>query len=155
MSPTIENRDNPSDNDIFTHSDRLSILARADGLAIKQLSETLIDDLGDIEVIQSRTGLVMVPMRDSVKGSEFHLGEVLVAEAHIQLKQLNSIGYGMIVGRDLEQAMAMAVIDAAFNANIQSNEISSFLKTAFELQSQEDHQRLCEVNATRVEMETF
>ena len=64
--------------------ERLGTLARADADALKAFAESLISDLGDVEVLQSRSGLVMLPMRDTAGGVAFHLGEVLVSEAHIR-----------------------------------------------------------------------
>jgi len=58
-------------------------LARSGEEALKSFGETLIPQLGALEVRKSQTGLVMLPMRDTAKGTSFHLGEVLVSEAHI------------------------------------------------------------------------
>lgn len=93
------------------HGAFLSALARADDAALKAAAERLLPDLGTIEVLTSRTGLVVLPLRDTVKGTDFFLGEVLVAEAHIRAGAVE--GYGLRRGRDLEAAMAMAVLDAA------------------------------------------
>lgn len=130
----------------------LEILARADATRLAALAERLLPGLGAIDVIQSRTGLVMLPMRDTVQGTDFHLGEVLVAEAHI--RAAGTEGYGMVVGRDLERAMAMAVVDAAASLG-QTPEIRSFLHNEAAELAAADTARLCEIEATRVDMETF
>ena len=88
------------------HAEILGILARARPGPLKALAESLLDQLGDLTVIANRTGLVMVPMRDTVENVDFHLGEVLVSEAHIADAE-GRVGYGMITGRDLERAMAL------------------------------------------------
>jgi alpha-D-ribose 1-methylphosphonate 5-triphosphate synthase subunit PhnG len=93
------------------HARMLDIPARADADRLAALAGALLSGLGAVEVVQSRTGLVMLPMRDTVQGTDFHLGEVLAAEAHIRAS--GTEGYGMIVGRDLTRAMAMAVVDSA------------------------------------------
>lgn len=136
----------------FDHARRLDILARADAGALMALADRLLPGLGEVEVLQSRTGLVMLPMRDTVKGTDFHLGEVLVAEAHIRAGGIE--GYGMILGRDLERAMAMAVVDAAATLG-HGPGIDAFLAREAEALAAADTARLCEVEATRVEMETF
>jgi len=136
----------------FDHGSLLEILARADATRLAALAERLLPDLGAVEVIQSRTGLVMLPMRDTVQGTDFHLGEVLVAEAHI--RAAGTEGYGMVVGRDLERAMAMAVVDAATSLG-QTPEIRSFLQHEAAALAAADTARLCRVEATRVDMETF
>jgi alpha-D-ribose 1-methylphosphonate 5-triphosphate synthase subunit PhnG len=136
----------------FDHATLLAVLARADVARLTALAETLLPQLVEVEVLHSRTGLVMLPMRDTVKGTDFHLGEVLVAEAH--LRATGCEGYGMVVGRNLEQAMAMAVVDAVASLG-QSPEILAFLAAQSAEITARDTARLCEVEATRVDMETF
>jgi alpha-D-ribose 1-methylphosphonate 5-triphosphate synthase subunit PhnG len=136
----------------FDHASLLDILARADAARLAALAETLLPGLGEVEVVHSRTGLVMLPMRDTVLGTDFHLGEVLVAEAHI--RAAGTEGYGMVVGRDLERAMAMAVVDAAASLG-QTFDIRNFLQIEAGVAAANDKARLCEIEATRVDMETF
>ena len=135
------------------HGAALSILARARRVPLSELAESLIDALGEIDVINSRTGLVMLPMTDTVQGTDFHLGEVLVAEAHI--RACGVTGYGMVTGRDLERAMAMAVIDAAGARGLAASAIAALLDAEATHQAAEDATTLRAVAATRVEMETF
>lgn len=136
----------------FDHATLLDVLARADVARLIALAETLLPQLTAVEVLHSRTGLVMLPMRDTVKGTDFHLGEVLVAEAH--LRAAGCEGYGMVIGRNLEQAMAMAVVDAVASLG-QSPEILAFIAAESAEITARDTARLCEVEATRVDMETF
>ena len=138
---------------MIDHSQMLSTLARADLPRIKAFAETLIDPLGDITVLESRTGLVMLPMRDTAGGTAFHLGEVLVSEAHIC--QGATIGYGMRRGRDLEAAMAMALIDLAVANDIEADACTAFCLHEAAVQAEQDRQTLRRVEATRVDMETF
>ena len=137
----------------FDHARLLDVLARADAARLMVLAETLLPLLDSVEVVQSRTGLVMLPMRDTVQGTDFHLGEVLVAEAH--LRAVGCEGYGMVVGRDLERAMAMAVVDVAAASLGQTPAIFAFLQAEAAAQVALDDARLREIEATRVEMETF
>ena len=131
----------------------LSILSRAPADEVKSFVDRLIPDLGAIEVIQNRTGLVMASMVDTAQGATFYLGEVLVAEAHVRLDAAE--GYAACLGRDLEQALAIALIDAALVAGRARQRIDPFIHTqAAALEAAE--QRLLEaIEATRVEMETF
>lgn len=142
-------------NDGPDHAWILDTLARMPADTIKHEAESVLPLLGDIEVIHSRTGLVMCPMRDTVQGTDFHLGEALVAEAHIRLADSGTEGYGMVLGRDLEQAMAMALIDAALAAGVDSARLSDVLHAAAEDQRAEDEAVLRRIEATRVDMETF
>ena len=136
------------------HSEMLDILARARPDRLKHHAETLLFGMGDITVIANRTGLVMVPMRDTVKNVDFHLGEVLVSEAHIT-DAAGHVGYGMVTGRDLERAMAMAVVDLSVSARGQDDAPTSFLKQERVHLAAADEERMRQVEATRVEMETF
>jgi Phosphonate metabolism protein PhnG. len=95
----------------------------------------------------------MLPMRDTAKGTHFHLGEVLMSEARIAANQQE--GYGMRRGRDLEAAMAMALVDLAVALGHAPAACEAFLKDEAQRHAKEDHDTLCRVEATRVDMETF
>jgi len=136
-----------------TDSQTLTTLARADAARIKKFAESLIAPLGKMTVHQSRTGLVMLPMRDTAGGAIFHLGEVLVSEAHVCRDGIE--GYGMRRGRDLEAAMAMALIDLALASKIESARCVAFCTDEAARHAQQDRDTLCRVQATRVDMETF
>ncbi len=95
----------------------------------------------------------MLPMHDTAQGVAFHLGEVLVSEAQVKRGDLQ--GYGMRKGRDLEAAMAMALVDLALQADVAAKDCSAFVTEQKNIQDAEDRATLCEVEATRVDMETF
>ncbi|MEL6573158.1 MAG: phosphonate C-P lyase system protein PhnG [Pseudomonadota bacterium] len=135
------------------HDAMLSILAKADGDRIKAFAETLIPQLGDLEVLENRTGFVMLPMRDTAQGTNFHVGEVLVSEARIAAGGQD--GYGMRRGRDLEAAMAMALVDLAVAQGVAHDACTAFLDQEASAQAAADNDRLRRVEATRVDMETF
>lgn len=137
----------------FTHEEMLGLLARADAARLKGVAEPLIASLGALEVLENRTGLVMLPMRDTAQGTHFHLGEVLVSEARLSAGGLE--GYGMRRGRDLEAAMAMAVIDLSVALGLNHAECTTFLTEEATRQADEDRETLRRVEATRVDMETF
>ena len=118
------------------------------------LANEIIQHLGEIIVLQNRTGLVMLPYTDSAKGSQFHVGEVLVAEAHVRLEN-GSEGYAACVGRDLLQALAVALLDAALQSHIQRETIFAFISEQQRIQQGEDDLLLRQVESTRIEMETF
>ncbi|MEL6807904.1 MAG: phosphonate C-P lyase system protein PhnG [Pseudomonadota bacterium] len=133
--------------------DRLSTLARADAARLKSFAETLIPHLGEIDVLQSRSGLVMLPMRDTAGGVAFHLGEVLMSEAHIRSGAVD--GYGMRRGHDLEAAMAMALVDVALATGVHGDACAAFCDREASRLEAEDRETLRRVEATRVNMETF
>ena len=136
-----------------THSTDLSTLSRAEPDRLKAFADTLIPLLGEIEVIENRTGLIMLPMKDTAQGTHFHLGEVLVSEAKIAAG--GEIGYGMRRGRDLEASMAMALVDLCLALGVAAEQCRDFIGVqATELEAA-DRDTLCRVEATRAEMETF
>lgn len=138
----------------YTQSAALTLLTHAPPSAVKALAEDLIPHLGTINVLINRTGLVMLPYTDTATGTQFHLGEVLVSESRVQVKS-EITGYGMCIGRDLEQSMAIALIDAAFQSGIDMQRIHAFLQTQEASQQAADEHLLRQVEATRIEMETF
>jgi alpha-D-ribose 1-methylphosphonate 5-triphosphate synthase subunit PhnG len=131
----------------------LSVLARAPHDQLKRFADKLIPDLGEIQVIENRTGLVMLPMSEPVKGTTFFLGEVLVAEARVRVNQVE--GYAACLGRDVEQALALALIDAANAGGVAQKKIAKFLAAQSVNLEHADAEMLKQVEATRVEMETF
>ena len=141
------------DHEGWLHGDTLSVLARADAGRLKALAEPLVGLLGDVEVLENRTGLVMLPMRDTAQGTNFHLGEVLMSEARIAAG--GEEGFGMRRGRDLEAAMAMAVVDLAVALDISREACLAFAADEAARQTSADRDTLRRVEATRVDMETF
>ena len=138
----------------FSQSEYLSILSHAPLEAVKALAEDVLSTLGTIQVLLNRTGLVMLPYTDNAQGTVFHLGEVLVAEAHIQIEN-GTQGYGMCLGRDQVAALGIAVLDAALSAQIMTEPILAFISAQAEAQAEADKQLLRAVESTRVEMQTF
>ena len=139
-------------NDILNPT---SVLSQAPAPAIKRLAESLLGAFGPVTVIVNRTGIVMLPATDTVHGTIFHIGEVLMAEAHIRLDDPGVEGYGACLGRDLQQALAIALFDAALRAGVQRNAILNFVdRTRADLEAQATALTL-KVESTRVEMETF
>lgn len=143
----------PQDLTGWAHDAILAVLARADTDRLKVFAEMLIAQLPAIEVQENRTGLVMLPMRDTAQGVHFHLGEILMSEARIAAN--GQIGYGMRRGRDLEAAMAMALVDLASALGVAPEACIRFLNAEAHAQAQADHDAMCKVAATKVDMETF
>lgn len=138
----------------YTQSDYLTILTHAPAEAVKLFVEDVIPQLGDIDLLINRTGLVMLPYTDTSTGTRFHLGEALVSEAHVRIHE-GVEGYAVCAGRDLQQALAIALLDAALTATIMSEHIYSFIVEQQAAQQASDEQLLKQVEATRIEMETF
>lgn len=150
-----ENKADHSVSASYAHTQALEILAAGRPAHIKATAEKVLDTLGEVDVVVNRTGLAMLPLTDTVQGTAFHLGEVLVSEAHIRVPARSVEGYGAVVGRDLEHAMAMAVIDAAIAADQNADIIIKLLDAERSHQKEQDRLLLRKVEATRVQMETF
>ena len=131
----------------------LSVLSRAPAGAVKQFVEDLIPQLEPISVLENRTGLVMLPATDSAQETPFYLGEVLAAEARVLA--CGAEGYGACLGRDLEQALALALLDAALTAGTATAQIAAFLAECAQQLVDEDAALARAVGTTRVELETF
>jgi len=147
----------PASFSSFSQGDLLSILTHAPASAVIDLAEALLPQLESVVVLENRTGLIMLPYTDTAQGTLFHLGEIQVAEARVRVGA-SVEGYGMVAGRDLLFALAVAVLDAAVTANQVPTviaEIYAFATEQHALQTAADEDLLRQVGATRVEMETF
>jgi alpha-D-ribose 1-methylphosphonate 5-triphosphate synthase subunit PhnG len=131
----------------------LSTLTRADAGAVKSFVEDLLPRLEPVEVLQNRTGLAMLPLRETAQGATFYLGEVLLAEAHV--RAAGAEGYAACLGRDLEQALALALIDAAHRAGVAGPAILAFAQAQAAALDAAEEALLREVERTRVDLETF
>lgn len=131
----------------------LSVLCQAPGAAVAAFAEALLPELGPVSVLRHQTGLVMLPMEESAQGVSFYLGEVLVCEAHVRLGEHE--GYALCMGRDMRHALAAAILDAAHAAGLAQARISAFVAAQAQAQAQADADLQRQVDATRVEMETF
>lgn len=131
----------------------LTVLTHAPADEVKTFVDSLLACLAEVQVLTNRTGLVMLPYTDTVQGTLFHLGEVLIAEAHVRVGEHE--GYAACLGRDLQQALAIAILDAAIRGGQATDKISRFVTTLAQLQAKADDLLLRQVEATRVELETF
>lgn len=138
---------------LYTRSRALTILSHSPARAVRAFADQLLADVPPVTVLINRTGLVMLPYTDTTQGTVFHLGEVLVSEAHIRMGEAE--GYAMVAGRDTLHALAAAVIDAAYTSSLHTTAITEFLSAQAAAQQSADERLLRQVEATRVEMETF
>ncbi|MBD8067906.1 phosphonate C-P lyase system protein PhnG [Bacillus sp. PS06] len=106
------------------------ILVEGDPALLKKLS-TQVEGRSHVQLERPAScGLVMIKARDSVSMQPFYMGEVLLSECTVAIN--DSFGIGVIMGEALEKAYQLAVIDAAFNAQL---DITSSWK--FELEEEE------------------
>ncbi len=97
---------------------RLSfIMAHSNLEELKEVAKD-IEDKYDIKATKEpEMGLTMVKVRDGVYREDFFLGEVLITECTVHLE--GTLGLGIVQGDKPERAYNMAVVDAAFNADIE------------------------------------
>jgi alpha-D-ribose 1-methylphosphonate 5-triphosphate synthase subunit PhnG len=75
----------------------------------------------DIHVLATpQQALTMVKLRETAQKSLFYLGEVLVTETKVEIN--NTLGIGIVVGDEEEFSYQLAVIDAAYEANLVETE---------------------------------
>lgn len=120
----------------------------------RQLSEQ-VEAIYSVTILQpAETGLVMVKIRESARKSLFYIGEVLVTEVKVLIH--GSVGLGIVAGDNPELAFQLAVIDAAYSADLPETRRWTALLEAEEGRIWErralDQQRLAE---TLVRFETM
>lgn len=83
---------------------------------ILELSEAVRKRHGVTVVKKPSKTLVMLKMRETVAGAEYYLGELLACEAMVELEGRR--GFALTAGDDFDKVLAMAIVDAAFNAGV-------------------------------------
>lgn len=96
--------------------ERTEILIKSDRSVAKRIAETLEVKYSFTTLVEPQYGLTMLKMRESAQNSLFYLGEVLVTECKVMLE--NDIGVGVVIGTEMELAKYLAIIDAAFEAEV-------------------------------------
>lgn len=99
---------------------RTEILVKASAEVAENFAEEILKKYNVIVVEESNDGVVMVKLREKAKSSLFYLGEVLITECKVMIN--GSLGIGIIKGNEPERAYHLAVIDAAYNANLPETE---------------------------------
>jgi len=99
-------------------------MAHAPAEKVIALSRT-IEDLYIVKVLKKpQKVLAMIRIKESVKNSDFYLGELLACEAMVEIE--GKKGVAVTMGDDYDKVLSMAVIDAADNARLP--EMSSKIK---------------------------
>lgn len=96
---------------------RTEILVKGSIEVAKRLAEEIISNHNVKTIEKPNNGLVMIKMRETAKKSLFYLGELFVTEAKVQIE--GNLGIGIVTGNNQELAYYLAVIDAAYNGNLE------------------------------------
>lgn len=93
---------------------RSLIFAEGDFAIFENLANTVLGR-ADVKVVKEpRTCLVMMRALDSAEQAPFHLGEVLITEAAVELDGV--LGYGFALENQPVKALCFAVLEAALQA---------------------------------------
>jgi alpha-D-ribose 1-methylphosphonate 5-triphosphate synthase subunit PhnG len=110
---------------------------------------SVIEQQVSVELIQKPVAqTLLVPVRDPVNRGSFIGGEVLVTSAIVRVNEVN--GWSMVMDENHEIAVAAAILDGAFAAGIQREEIVRLARRGKDRMEKKDTERNAKVNATRV-----
>ncbi|ASN07046.1 phosphonate C-P lyase system protein PhnG [Virgibacillus necropolis] len=133
---------------------RTEILIQGDFRLAQKFAEAIIHNYECQEVVAPRYGLTMIKMRESAKNSLFYIGEVLVTEAKVEINQC--IGIGIVAGMQDELAKYLAIIDAAYKANLPETEGWGTQLIEAEQRIKKEKARVqAELSETKVNFETM
>lgn len=96
------------------------ILSRAQRSDVIRLGEMLQQQYPVTIVKKPEKSLTMIRMREPVKNSLFYLGEAIITEAVVSLG--DTVGTAVTMGDDFEKTLHMAIIDAAENKGVFTQE---------------------------------
>lgn len=105
----------------LSKSEIFKVLSSATLEDVKEISKLIYGNY-DVKVIKpAHKTLVMAKVREPINSSLFYLGEILACECMVEVNKVQ--GIAVIKGDDFAKTEGIAVIDAAVNANIQTNDI--------------------------------
>lgn len=108
-----------------------------------------IEEVATVELIQKPTSqTLVVPVRDPINTGSFISGEVLVSSAIVQVNSCN--GWSMIMDQDDKRAVAVALLDAAYTAEVMKTEILKLATHGKERVEEHNTLQNAKINATRV-----
>lgn len=133
---------------------RFSALAVADDTAVRELAERILEAAGAVEVLTGpRAATMLVEMTESVQEQRFYLGEVVVSQASVSVQ--GSRGDALVIGRDLERALAVAVCDAAADAGVLAEEVAALVQRSESAAAAARRHESATVAATKVSFEVI
>ena len=131
----------------------LDVLAAAPAKALAESWAAFGDQPAHQRIRGPETGLVMVRGRAGGGGAPFNLGEATVSRASVRIVT-GEVGHGYCLGRDLDKAEAIAVIDALRQR--EATRIDAEIIAPLEvLGAEHDDVRAAETAATRVDFFTM
>jgi alpha-D-ribose 1-methylphosphonate 5-triphosphate synthase subunit PhnG len=130
---------------------RAELLARAPAVALVALAEQSIDERGTSPTVIAgpETGMVMMTVREPIARERFHLGEVLVTRAEVEVD--GHRGWSMRLGDDRVAALAAAILDAEVaSVGAFAPDVVELCRLTEELDADRDESEWNELGPTRV-----
>jgi alpha-D-ribose 1-methylphosphonate 5-triphosphate synthase subunit PhnG len=133
---------------------RTEILIQGNPNLAQDFAEMIMNKYECREIIAPQYGLTMIKMRESAKNSLFYIGEVLITEAKVEINQCN--GIGIVVGMKDELAKYLAIIDAAYKANLPETELweAQLIEAEQDINKKRAHEQ-AKLFETKVNFETM
>lgn len=104
----------------MTRAEWVSILSQASPECLAQLV-AVVERYFAVEVTRPPAqGLLLATVEESVEGSAFHPGEILVTTCEVRINR--RLGYAIILGDDAGKARASAALDAALQGEFPERE---------------------------------
>lgn len=132
---------------------RCELLAAAEGGVVVELAERFVADGASVTVLAGpEVGVVALQVREPVVRERFHLGEVLVTQAEVDVD--GTRGWAMRMGTDRVATLAAAVLDAvATRASSPPPEIEALCDTTEAALDAADAEEWAELAPTEVQFE--
>lgn len=131
----------------------LDVLASASAKALAEKWDLFSDKPDFASVRGPETGMVMVRGRAGGGGAAFNLGEATVSRASVRIAS-GEVGHGYCLGRDLDKARVIAVIDALYQRDSETIE-AEFIAPLEAVRLEDDVRRRAETAATKVDFFTM
>lgn len=134
----------------ITRERRAELLATAPAPAVIALAEQCVEDGTSPTVLSGPdVGMVMMTVREPIARQRFHLGEVLVTRAEVEVDGVR--GWSMRVGDDRIATLAAAVLDAEHEAGrAHRDDVLELCALAEEIAMAESDREWAELQPTEV-----
>ncbi|PIC64135.1 phosphonate C-P lyase system protein PhnG [Sporosarcina sp. P13] len=133
---------------------RTEILIQDKGNLAEKFAEAILTTYEYREITAPHYGLTMIKVRETAKNSLFYIGEVLVTEAKMEIN--NCIGTGIVAGMEEKLAKQLALIDAAYKAELSETILweSQLIAAECEIRNAKAKEQ-AELVSTKVNFETM
>jgi alpha-D-ribose 1-methylphosphonate 5-triphosphate synthase subunit PhnG len=133
---------------------RFAGLCTADPGELAALAEQILNRGEDVTVVTGpRPATMLVQLTESVREQPFYPGEVVISEATVTLNGCR--GDGVILGLDLERALAAALCDAAAEAGVLADEVHALVARTETARSAAREAAAAVAEETRVNVEVI